>query len=129
MVKGETREFYIHPTLAYDCDLDDLSINEGCYLKAIVTLHEIHNEIPVLQLKPSNLDFLFDPGVMKRTEENYQNALRVKGATIASHLMKSKEVDLSKVRDHLSRLYINDVTTTKQEEDLINHINWNIYFN
>lgn len=129
MAIGETRKIYIHPSLAYNYDIDSLSINKCCYLKAIVTLHEIQNEIPLSELKPINLDFLFDPEFIKRAQENYKNALRVKGATIAFHLKKSREINLSKIRDHIMKLYPGEVTTTSEEQDLINNIHWNIYFN
>lgn len=128
MAIGETRELYIHPTLIYNCSQDPSSINECHYLKAIVTLHEIHNELPFSEPKAVDLDFLFDQEVMKIIQENYANALREKGALIASHLRKSKEINLIKVTDYLTRLSSNRITTTPEEQDLINHVHWDIYF-
>ena len=128
MTIGETREIYIHPTLAYNSNQDALFINEYCYLKVVVTLHEIHNETSLSELKPVNLDYLLDPEVIKINQENYKNGLRVKGATIASHLRKSKEINLAKIINHLVILHVSDVTTTSEEQDIINKMHWNIYF-
>lgn len=133
MAVGETREIYMHPWMAYPCDPQ--SISECRHLKALVTLNDAYNESPLPEMKSINLDFLLDPKILKQRQENYKNVLRFKGAAIAGHFKKSSEINLSKINDHLlafqrdSELGIIMIETTEYERDLINHLNWNIYFN
>lgn len=126
---GETREIFIHPSLAYGFDSSDL--DKCIYLKATVTLEKVHNEGTLPEIKPLNLDFLLDAEVLKSREINYKNGLMAKGAMISSHLKKCKEIDTSVVRDYLMKFYHNKKEyepTTQDEQGLINDVHWQIYF-
>ncbi len=129
MLVGETREIFIHPSLAYGYDA--YSLDKCIYLKAIVTLKGVHNEELLPKIKYLNIDFLLDPEVLKSQEINYRNALMVKGAIIASHLKKCKDIDLLQIKDYLNKFYSNNEPhwpTTQAEQDLINHVHRTIYW-
>jgi FKBP-type peptidyl-prolyl cis-trans isomerase len=122
---GETREIFIHPALSYGFD-------DKCrYLKAVVTLEDIHNEIRIPEMKALDLDFLFDPAVWQTRETHYKNGLTAKGAAIASHLRKHPEIDLAEVKNHLLAFYRTKqafTSTSEAEQDVINHVHWTIYW-
>jgi len=126
---NETREIVIHPTLAYGFTTRHL--DKCLYLKAVVTLHDVLNEEPLFEMSPTDLDYVFDENVMKLREEAYKNVLREKGAKLASHLRKSQEITLAKIIGHLTEFSQSNkeyVPTTEIEQELINKIHWNIYF-
>lgn len=126
---GETREIFIHPSLAYG--FDTYFLDKCIYLKAIVTLEETHNEQPLPEMSSIDLDFILDNEVLRSRETNYKNALLVKAAMISSHLKKCKEINLLELKKHLSEIYSHPdrfTATTDSEQDLINRVHWNIYW-
>ncbi len=126
---GEIREIFIHPGLAYGFDT---SLEKCMYLRAIVTLLDIHeNNSVISDIHYMDLAFLMDPRTMETRDENYRMALVEKGIEIARHLKKCKEIDLSVIRDYLKHFYNNRERfsiTTQAEQDLINRVHWNIYY-
>jgi hypothetical protein len=96
---GETRELFIHPSIAYGFDTS----SEKCiYLRGIVTLLEIHHcNDPLPSINSIDLSFLMDKDTLVKREENYKTALQEKGIEVAQHLKKCKAIDLSLVRGYL----------------------------
>lgn len=129
MKMNETRELYIHPSLAYGFDT---SLEKCVYLKVIVTMEgfgDADEEITPIAIK--NLSFLADPSIIKQRDENYRLALENKGGRLAKHLERLTELDLCKVVDHMRLLYENHERfslTSPREQSQINQIHWNIYF-
>jgi hypothetical protein len=126
---GETREIFIHPSLAYGFDT---SLEKCIHLKAIVTLLDIQNNNGYISnVDCIDLSFLMDPKIMKTRDENYKMALIEKGMGIAKHLKKCREIDLTLIADYLKNFYSNkekSYSTTQAEQDLINRVHWNIYY-
>lgn len=126
---GETREIYIHPSLAYGFDT---SLGKCVHFRVIATLLDIHDNngcTPALEC--FDLSFLMKPENMIVRNENYKMALMEKGREIAKHLKKCKEIDLSLISNYLKQFHDDkEITysTTQDEQDIINRVHWNIYY-
>lgn len=128
MQVGETREIFIHPSLAYGFN----TFLEKCmHLRAIVTLEKIHESTDCFYpINSIDLSFLMDSKTQADRDENYKRALIKKGSEIAKHLKSCNEINLDSISEHLWRFYNSEETfaTSQEEQDLINQVHWNIYF-
>lgn len=125
---GETREIFIHPSVAYGFDT---SLEKCSYLRVVATLLEMHsNNDPIPPVDSIDLSFLMDNDTLVKREENYKIALKEKGIQIAQHLKKCPAINLSIVKNYLIQFFNNKayLVTTQPEQDIINQVHWNIYY-
>ena len=126
---GETREIYIHPSLAYGFDT---YLDKCMHLKALVTLLDVHESNSALPaLISQDLALHLDPKMQISRDENYKMALIEKGAALANHLGKCEGIDLTLIQNYLKLFHstqTNFTPTTQEEQSLINQVHWNIYF-
>ncbi len=129
MKLGETREIYIHPSLAYGIYTP---YERGVLLKAVVTLLNIEkSDEPFSEMTSLDVSFIEDEEFLKSVRERYENTLIWRANLIGSHLKKSKDVDLDLIKQHLQELSEGKETFSKltpAEATLINRVHWNIYF-
>lgn len=129
MRAGETREIRIHPSLAYGFET---SLNQCISLRAVVTLHNIHDNEPYSQNGHAiDLENILTPASLQKRNDEYRSALRLRGQELAKHLTQCVDIDLDRVRKYLMNLYNNDkqfIPTSEHEQALINRMHWNIYF-
>lgn len=125
---GETREIFIHPSIAYGFDT---SLEKCSYLRGVVTLLDIHNDDnPIPPVKITDLSFLMDEDTLLKRDENYKMMLQEKGKQIAQHLQKCNAIDLAIVKNYLIQSLNNKehLVTSQVEQDIINQVHWNIYY-
>lgn len=121
---GETREIWIHPSLAYGLDT---SLNKCIYLKAIVTLEDVLESKPFV---PSNemidLSFLYDLNI----EKNDLASLVSNCLAVFEILKKDPEINLTRVIQYLEQFNEEDKSQLLSEEkrEMLNRVFWNIYF-
>jgi hypothetical protein len=129
MKVGETREIFIHPSLAYGYET---SIDKCSALRAIVTLLTIQDNTPYIpSFNPLDLSFVLDEHALVERVANYKLALLEKGKMIADHLKQCPQIDLSLICAHLKKFQKDSneyVPSTAEERTLINQVHWNIYF-
>lgn len=129
MKKNEIREIFIHPSLAYGIYT---TLDKGIYLKAHVQLVDIDDDqkderfpdLAILDLKkdiPLNLDLDY--------HEEGQKVAFAEGYQVWQHYQKSKLYNLSQVLDWMNQFHAGaDANiSSKQSQDLINRLHWNIY--
>ncbi len=128
MKRGETREIFIHPSLAYGFETP---LEKSIHLKAVVTLNDFDpNSDPIPSLTFLDLTDLLNHEILYLRQEEYKKALGKMGSQICRHLSKCDEVDIQEIKNELMRFFQNKIVchTTQEEQDLINHVHWNIYY-
>ncbi len=129
MKRGETREIYIHPSLAYGTYTP---YEKGLQLRSVVTLiEEIESNSPFPELVSMDLSFLSDASFLNGVRKGYKDILVWNGYSIGAHLRKSKDVDLESIKSHLQNFLQEKESfspLTSEEKDLINKVHWNVYF-
>lgn len=129
MKKGETREVYIHPSIAYGLYTP---YEKGLCLRMLVTLHDIYeSEESFPELTTIDLSFLENEEFRKDLKERYKNTLIWRANVIGAHLNKSKDLSIAEVKKYLVS-FLQDkeliAPLAAEEENLINKVHWNIYF-
>lgn len=125
MQRGEKREIYIHPALAYGVHT---YLEKGIYLKAIVelvTVHDSKGELP--SLIPMDLAFIRNDQFQQECEETYKQCMLCSGSAGSQFLKAWPGVDIKSVADALQSLNDNDVLS-HEETDALNQYFWNLYF-
>ncbi len=130
MAKGETREIYIAPSLAYGVHT---LLDKGIYLKARVTLLDILSDKLAKNypdLIPVDLTFVFDPTFERKISEENKQVARFEGARVAKHYAKSKIINIKEVYSTIVNLKNNKYSLNMSDEELemINKFHWNIYY-
>ena len=130
MSLGEKREIYIHPALAYGVHT---LLEKGIYLRALVTLKEIHdNKKQALpELISMDLSFIHDPNFEVFHAKQFQALAQFEGARMGEYFAKEKSINIEKVYDYLKQLQKKTTPFTQlndQEEHILNRLHWNLYF-
>lgn len=131
MLLGETREIWIHPSLAYGYDTN---FEKCIYLRAVVTftgLIEAENQNSYPSKKYTDLRFLLDPEMESTITETYNSALMEKGFNLSKFLENDISINAFKIIEILENLNRNEIKAIhgfQIDQDLINKILWNIYF-
>lgn len=127
---GETREIYIHPSLAYGFNT---SLDKCIFLRAVVQLHDIHDNREFdLNMSQYDLDFIKSNDHLRAVESNYKTAIIERAVDLARYLKKSDKLDLNRIKKHLASYHetrnVESPVLTEDERDLVNQIHWGIYF-
>lgn len=127
MKGGETREIFIHPSLAYGIYT---TLEKGIYLKARVTLLEFEeggsNFSP---LKPLDLSAAISPKIDSEYNDQAKNVGYVSGYDVWEHFKKSNLYKLEDILSYLSQfqngLFVD--VSSEENQDLLNRLHWTIY--
>ncbi len=129
MKKGEVREIFIHPSLAYGIYT---TLEKGIYLKANVELIDYEEASPNEQFP--ELQFLELLSSSQREEaKNSEKSERVVGFRMGQHAWqhykKSSYYTLNEVLDCIDQCEqgIHYDLTDQNEQDLLNRLHWNLY--
>lgn len=125
MRKGERRVIYIHPAVAYGVHT---YLEKGIYLKALVTLHDMHpSEGCLPELIPMDLSFVQSEAFQKKCEEEHRQSLRYRGAQKRAALKARPEVDIDEIAQALQSMH-EPTALTNEESYELNQMFWNLYF-
>ncbi|MDP1835527.1 MAG: FKBP-type peptidyl-prolyl cis-trans isomerase [Chlamydiales bacterium] len=127
---GETREIYIHPSLAYGFNT---SLDKCIFLRAVVQLHQIHDNREFdPNMSQLDLDFIKSNDHLRKVEDDYKKAVIERAVDLARYLKKNDKLDLDRIKKHLESYHetrdIKSPMLTEDQRDIVNLIHWGIYF-
>jgi hypothetical protein len=127
---GETREIYIHPSLAYGVHT---FLEKGIYLRVVVTLREIdktkRKKYP--ELKEHDFTFLANRDFENECQKNYRESIQFFTSKLRDHYHKCSWIDFSSVISELKNIREDNsfpCIISDEEQGILNNIHWNIYF-
>ena len=128
---GEVREIYIHPSLGYGIYT---TFDKGIYLRALVKLSNIDNtqseSEKLAELTPLDFESEIDANIDSIYAEEEKRAGYLRGYQVWQHYKKGQFCSLPDVLFKITSLQKNNEDSgihSKESQDLINRLHWNIY--